>query len=329
LFKKTTNIFQVEMRHAHKTAEARRREAVRCELLPHIYVSNVQDIVIEFVREFQGEHFASIFGCGRYAMSPSPDGKQIVGIIDHSVHFWDVHTGKPCRSFLQHPQPVNTALFLPDGRVATCTSLNDHVDISTAHIWDDGELVLTENLGLFKKLVFFKDDTFVVVGLNVFTWNVKTGSKLFTGWIEYDAVAMPNNKIATVSGGGFIYVYDMNTLRTESTTYMSEEITAIAAVDEQRVVVALVLGTIALVNVARNQVEQVYEGHTEDVNVFALMDGNKLVSGSLDETVRVWDLKTGQQLMVLQHPEEIVSLFVLPGGVLATHCKNGTVQFFM
>lgn len=307
------------MRHAHKTAEARRREAVRCELLPHICVADVQDIVIEFVREFQGEHFASIFGCGRYAVSPSPDGKQMVGIIDHSAHFWDVHTGKPCRNFLQHPQPVNTAVFLTDGRVATCTSVNDHVDVSTAHIWDDGTLALTENIGIFKKFVFFKDDTFVVVGLNVFLWNARSGPKSSTSFTGYDAVTMPNNKLATISGGGFIYVKNMDTLRTESTTYMSEEIAAIAAIDEQRVVVALVLGTIALVNVARNQVEQVYEGHKEDVNVLALMDGNK----------RVWDLKTGKQLMVLQHPEEIVSLFVLPGGVLVTHCKNGTVQLFM
>ncbi len=47
--------------------------------------------------------------------------------------------------------------------------------------------------------------------------------------------------------------------------------------------------------VVLGQVLRVLEAHTDSVNAVAIStDGSKLVSGSADNTVRVWSMETGQ-----------------------------------
>jgi WD40 repeat protein len=51
-----------------------------------------------------------------------------------------------------------------------------------------------------------------------------------------------------------------------------------------------------------SSVVKVVEGHTNDVNsIFYSPDGALIVSGSKDNTVRVWDAYTGKQLAVIEH----------------------------
>jgi WD40 repeat protein len=51
----------------------------------------------------------------------------------------------------------------------------------------------------------------------------------------------------------------------------------------------------------------VLQGHTDWVNAVALSsDGRRVVSGSYDKTLRVWDIESGQSLRTLQgHTSEV------------------------
>jgi WD40 repeat protein len=61
---------------------------------------------------------------------------------------------------------------------------------------------------------------------------------------------------------------------------------------------------------------QVMEGHTGNVwSVTCSLDGLYIVSGSSDQTVRVWDAQTGKELAVLEgHSDEVNSVAFSPDG---------------
>jgi WD40 repeat protein len=64
--------------------------------------------------------------------------------------------------------------------------------------------------------------------------------------------------------------------------------------------------------------EAVFEGHRRLVNSIVLSpDGRRIISGSYDNTLRVWDFETGECLMVLEgHTNLVTSLALSPDGQL-------------
>lgn len=58
------------------------------------------------------------------------------------------------------------------------------------------------------------------------------------------------------------------------------------------------------------------EGHESDVNCIAITtDGKRIVSGSKDNTIRVWDLETGDQIRVLVgHEDEVKAVTITQDG---------------
>jgi hypothetical protein len=65
------------------------------------------------------------------------------------------------------------------------------------------------------------------------------------------------------------------------------------------------------------------EGHTGVVNAVAVSDdGTYIVSGSADNTVRIWDMETGDQLQMLEGHTDQVSSVAVSGAFIADHGLN-------
>ena len=55
-------------------------------------------------------------------------------------------------------------------------------------------------------------------------------------------------------------------------------------------------------------------------------EGDLLISGSLDQTVRVWRIPDGQQAVVIPAHRQIQSVAISPdGGLLASGCTDGAI----
>jgi WD40 repeat protein len=61
------------------------------------------------------------------------------------------------------------------------------------------------------------------------------------------------------------------------------------------------------------QLVKTFEGHEDSVTCCCLTpDGQKLITGSLDKTVRVWDIAEGREHCKYNFPAQIFSLGVCP-----------------
>ncbi|MCC3469545.1 MAG: hypothetical protein JGK37_27225 [Microcoleus sp. PH2017_06_SFM_O_A] len=70
------------------------------------------------------------------------------------------------------------------------------------------------------------------------------------------------------------------------------------------------------------------QGHTDWIRSVAFSYSGKIVaSGSVDGTVRIWDIRTGECLKILQgHTSRINSVaFSSNGKIIAACCRDGTI----
>ncbi|MGE3920335.1 MAG: hypothetical protein AB7F64_05225, partial [Gammaproteobacteria bacterium] len=73
--------------------------------------------------------------------------------------------------------------------------------------------------------------------------------------------------------------------------------------------------------------KKVLEGHTDSVRALAVLPSGEVVSGSDDNTLRVWNPKTGQCRQVLQgHTDSVYALTVLPGGEVVSGSRDKTLR---
>jgi len=68
----------------------------------------------------------------------------------------------------------------------------------------------------------------------------------------------------------------------------------------------------------------ILQGHTKDITVLVVLVNGMLASGSLDGTIKVWDVRSGRH-RTLQVKSEVCALAVLPSGHLASASKDLTI----
>jgi hypothetical protein len=72
-----------------------------------------------------------------------------------------------------------------------------------------------------------------------------------------------------------------------------------------------------------------FEGHTQRVNTVALRpDGQQLLSGGADSTLRLWDVSSGHQIHSFQLPEPVESLNVSPNGRLVVSAAGVSIDLW-
>ncbi len=223
----------------------------------------------------------------------SPDGNTLVSThADHSLRLWQVATGGPLQTLKGHGAPTLDATFHPNGKTLVSASVDQQVRIwATPPISEDSSPILAM------------------------------------------AVSSDQQTLATASLDGIIQLWrpdpqvgkvPLKTLKGDQTPIYALRFSA----DSQQ----LLSGhdqTIKVWNLNEGTVQRTLSGHTGKINSLDFsQDGRTLVSGSDDQTIRLWDAATGKRVKIIQaHDSPVTSISVGPR-YLASGSDDETVKLW-
>ncbi len=325
--------------------------------LPSLYPGNINNIALK----------SQWFADEVVSLAFSPDGQLLAAASwDGTVWIWKTDTllSEPWgrgreRYQLSHTFGVNSVAFSPDGNYLAfgMSSIEDPLQVlDVTSLYGSGPVlqdlpvrVLDGHSEGIKNVVFTPDGQFLVSASfddTVRFWNYKTGQELTVidgYYVEKIAITRDGRTLATAyfDAGYTTILWDLNEVLQadlaaglEKTTvdggpglvFSDDGTTLITA--EQRISVWDTRDFPENVNI--REVLSLL-GHSELVETLALSpDERLLASGSRDRKIKIWDMKTGLELVVLAgHGARIRNLVFSPDGrLLASAGDDGTIRIW-
>jgi WD40 repeat protein len=193
----------------------------------------------------------------------SPDGTMVISTSDNnSSIIWNAQTGKRIRTLSGHSDLVNFAAFSPDGKLIVSAS-TDH----TAKIWDvktGSEIRSLEHSGPVLNATFDSESTQLVTvlkGQPALVWDWRNERVISNLGIHHNAIFADKNHILCTNQ----YSNKAHIRHTETAKIKFE-----------------------------------LSGHNEGIrSAFYSSDGKRIVTTGQDNTTKIWDAKSGQELLSL------------------------------
>jgi len=304
----------------------------------------------QHVRAFDAQHPLE-------SVAFSPDGKRFIsGGWDETARIWDTESGKELLSIATGGQYVFAVAFSPDGK-QVATGIDDRPNYVKIWDADSGALVrqLQGHNDTVVSVAYSRDGKRLLTGSYDHTarlWDLETGqSQALEGhdWFVWSAAFSPDDKrIVTASQDGSVIVWSVEEGEGPETDVGKIKITpgppflghagpvyAAAFSPDGKHVASAGYGKRVLLwdpaevkpfdyeTLLSNEespppVFTTFEGHTAGVtSVQFSANGKLLVTGSNDNTVRVWDVSTHKPLKVLRgHGGRVLSCAFAPQGHL-------------
>ncbi|RYP42862.1 hypothetical protein DL768_010175 [Monosporascus sp. mg162] len=253
----------------------------------------------------------------------SPDGSRIISSGGNTVRLWDAKSGEEIRKLKGHSNSVNRVIFSPDGsRIASGS--DDH----TVRIWDAkfGKEVrkFEGHSDSVTSVAFSPDGSRVISGSHDCTvkiWDAKFGKEVrklegHSDWVRSIIFSPDNNRIASGSDDNTVRIWDTRSgkeiRRLEGHSDSVDSV--IFSPDGSRIATGSDDNTVRIWDTKSGKEVHKLEGHSHwgkevrkleghndsvDSVVFS-PDGNRIATGSDDNTIRIWDAKSGKEVRKLE-----------------------------
>jgi WD40 repeat protein/uncharacterized caspase-like protein len=204
----------------------------------------------------------------------SRDEKLLIATTEKGAFVYDLVKKKKIADLKGHTETVNYSAFNKSGQIIATASTDN-----TVKLWKpDGTMIRSFNIECFPSgLVFTPDEKSIIIGQNV-------GSVI--------KLNIENGKIIELIGSDFSSYYG------DFTNYIA------ISPDGLNIASANAYGQIRIVSVDGKRKKEL-EGHTQMIlSVNYSPDGKFLITSSSDDTVRVWNIETGEYVTYLESGSE-------------------------
>lgn len=272
------------------------------------------------------------------ALAFSPDSRWLAaGAPDGRVHLWDATTGHPERILEGHGRRILTLAFSGDDRWLATGD-----DAGEVRLWDlasGSARVLAAHAKQVNQLAFSQDGAWLASASEDRTarvWNVATGEpRVLPGHDEgvtTVAFSPDGKRLVTGSRDHSLRFWNLETGQGHRQEAGGAGVLQVLYSPNGELVASRSDkdGRVMLWDGRTGEPRDVHvlDGHQGEVlNLAFSPDGTRLASASVDATVRVWDVATGESRVLRGHAGNVGSVAFLPHGqALVSSGQDGTIR---
>ena len=261
------------------------------------------------------------------ALAISPDGTRAASAAGSDLRVWDAETGETTSRPFGHSGIISAIAFDPSGR--TIASGGDDetvrlwdVDTGAEHmVWDvpGGSVLAIAFDPPGRRLALGTSDGIVRV-IDVATGKEQTQLRGHEGGVGSIAFSPDGRRLVSVGNGDTtVSVWNLSDGRVVSSINIGDApsvtasglTSAITDAPEPDAVSTATDGSIGMIDDA--------------IPVTFTPDGRRVVTGSREDAVKVWDAQTGAEVLTLRDLESRATALQFAGGRLIAVCRDGSV----